>query len=271
MIRRTRLRKILLALAVALAIGAAGARAIAHRRGGHMKAMVSAHIDQALDAAKATGPQKAAVYAARDHLFDAFAAAHKPDHAQLEQALVMFQGDKIDRAKIDEIRARHEGDAKKVGDAFVQALSDTHDALTQAQRRAVVDYIKANHKPGNDKAGLRKAFFKHLIENRIDDALAHISATPKQRQVVTDAKDKVIAAAEQMHQGRGTDLERALELFVADKLDTGAIDALRAKHQAGMKAMVDTVVQSVIDVHGALSAGQRTLLTDYIRSHKRHG
>ncbi len=270
MIRRSRFRKILFAVLVATAIGAVGARAIANRRGGHMKAMVSAHIDQALDAAKASAAQKQAVYAARDHLFDAFANAHKPDQAQLEQALAMFQAETLDQAKIAEIRGRHETDARKVGDAFVQALSDTHDALTAPQRAAVVDYIKANHK-GHDQPGLRKAFFKHLIDNRIDDALAAIQATPKQRQVVTDAKDRVLAAAENMHQGRGADLERALELFKADKLDTAQIDAFRGKHQAQMKTMVDTVLQAVTEVHDALNAGQRTLLTDYIRSHKHHG
>lgn len=261
--------KVGLVLAVLAGVVFAAAKAIAHGRRGMMRAMVSAHIDQALDAAKASPAQKAAVNAAADHVFAAFQDGRKDHAAELEQALKLFEADKLDAAAIAQHRGRHEAEAKKIGDAVVQAVFDAHAALTAPQRKAVVEYVRA-HKPAGHDKGLKKAFIKHMVEGRIADALDAINATPAQRSTVDAAKDRVIAAFEATHQGRDADLERVLALFAADRIDPKQVDALRAEHQDKMRKIADVVVQAVSDVHASLDAGQRKALAALVRAHKGH-
>jgi hypothetical protein len=267
-----RFLKVGLVVAVLAGVVFAAAKAVAHGRRGHhgmMKAMVSAHIDQALDAAKATGVQKAAVNAAADHVFAAFQDGKKDHAAELEQALALFEADKLDNQAIAAHRARHEAEAKKIGDAVVQAVFDAHAALTPPQRRAVVEYVRA-HKPAGHDKGLKKAFIKHMIEGRIADALDAIKATAAQRGTVDAAKDRVIAAFEASHQDRPADLERVLALFAADRIDPKQVDALRAEHQDKMRKIADVIVSAVTDVHTSLDSGQRKALAGFVRAHKTH-
>src|SRR5262245_56921542 len=164
--------KVLLVGAVAAAVIAGAAHAIAgrHRGGGSwMKAAVQAHIDEALDAAKATPAQRQAIAAARDHVFDTFAELHQDRRTDFETALTLFSAEKIDPAKVTEQRAKHEAEAKKIGDAIVQAVSDAHAALTAPQRKAIVEYVRANH-PKGDPAK-HHSFMKRMVQNRIDSAL----------------------------------------------------------------------------------------------------
>jgi Spy/CpxP family protein refolding chaperone len=264
--------KILVASAVATALVATAASAIArgHRRhhgGGFMKAMMQAHIDQALDAAKATPAQREAIAAARDHVLETFGDARKDKRADFEQALSLFAADKIDPAAVAALRKSHEADAQKVGDAIVQALSDVHGALKKDQRAAIVEYVRA-HKPKRDP-GLHRAFMKRLVEGRIAEALDAIKATDKQRQVVTAAQARVIAAIEKSSDGRDAHVEQALALFGADTLDQKKVAELRAEHQQKARAIGDAIVQSVTEVHDALDAAQRKQIVDMVRTH--HG
>src|SRR5262249_50624662 len=92
--------------------------------GGFWKSRVSAHFDEALEAAKATPEQKNAVYAARDHLFAAWADERKTHHGELESALTLFSAERLDPQALASHRAMHEADAKQMGDALVQAFHD---------------------------------------------------------------------------------------------------------------------------------------------------
>jgi Spy/CpxP family protein refolding chaperone len=116
-------------------------------RGGFMKKMVTAHIDEALDAIKATDAQRGVIDAARDHVFATFAEMHDGGGAQIEHALTLLETGKLDAAQIDALRAEHQSQQRKIGDAIVQALYDVHGTLSAPQRKALVEYVREHH-PG---------------------------------------------------------------------------------------------------------------------------
>ena len=109
-----------------------------------MKKMASHKLDDALDAVSATAAQKVAIEAARDHVFAAFEEARGGDPAEhMEKALALFEADRVDPAAVQALRAEHLAKMRKAGDAVVQGIYDLHDALTPEQRRAMVDYVRA--------------------------------------------------------------------------------------------------------------------------------
>jgi Spy/CpxP family protein refolding chaperone len=116
-----------------------------HGRGAaFFKAMVSSRIDEALDAAHVTDAQRARLHETRDRVFAVVEAAHEEDPSpRIEQALTLFQADKLDAAKVAELRAQHMAQSKKVGDALVAAVTEVHDVLTAPQRKALTDWIRA--------------------------------------------------------------------------------------------------------------------------------
>src|SRR5438045_492860 len=104
--------KIVIALAGALVVAlVAGGPALASGHlhgGGFAKRRVTRHIDAALDAVAATPAQRDAIHAARDHVFATIEETHRSHGGDLDQALALFQADKLDSAKIAELRARHQ-------------------------------------------------------------------------------------------------------------------------------------------------------------------
>src|SRR5439155_1373353 len=134
------------------------------------------------DRAAATPAQRDAIPAARDQVFATFEATHSGQRAEMAEALTLWQADRLDTAKLAELRARHQAAAKQTGEAVVQALSDAHDALTQPQRQKLADYLRAHRPPidGKSAEGM-KPFFKHMITERVDDLLDDINARADQR------------------------------------------------------------------------------------------
>jgi Spy/CpxP family protein refolding chaperone len=116
-----------------------------HGRGAaFFKAMVSTRIDEALDAAHVTDAQKARLHETRDRVFAVVEAAHQEDPSpRIDQALTLFEADKLDAAKVAELRAQHLAQGKKVGDALVGAVTEAHDVLTAPQRKALTDWLRA--------------------------------------------------------------------------------------------------------------------------------
>jgi hypothetical protein len=109
-----------------------------------MKNRITAHVDEALDAAKVTAAQRAAVHAALDHVFATFAETHADTEARIEQALQLFEAEKVDPQAVAALRAAHQAEWRKIADAVVQAISDAHDALTAPERQAVAAYVRAH-------------------------------------------------------------------------------------------------------------------------------
>ena len=92
-----------------------------------------------------TAAQRPQIEAARDHVFQTIEALH-PEEALpqlLERGLAIFEADRIDPAAVNALRAEHQQRMGKLADAIEQALFDLHDALTPAQRKALVEHVKA--------------------------------------------------------------------------------------------------------------------------------
>lgn len=266
------MRKLFLILGVMAVAALLGARAVANRRHhghGMFHAAMKAHVEAALDAAKATPAQRQAIAAARDHVLAVVKGGASGGGAEVDTALALFSADRLDKGALDKHRARHQAEAKRIGDALVQAAFDAHAALTPDQRRAIVEYVRA-HKPAEGGVPHKRAFMKRLVQNRLDDALDEIKATDKQRATVMAAKDRVIAAIEQTHQGRGAEIDRLFDLFAADRIDGAQLEAMLAEHQANLGKLADALVGAIGDVHATLDAGQRKAVVDLVRArHKK--
>jgi Spy/CpxP family protein refolding chaperone len=142
-------------LATGAAALAAGGAAWAHGgpgphgwRHGMMKRMVTAAIDDALDAAQATPEQRAAIQAAHGRVTKAVESHWQTRQARMEELLALFEADAPDPARVAELRTRAEAEHRTIADALTQAITEAHDVLTPDQRRAVAAYVRA-HRPGH--------------------------------------------------------------------------------------------------------------------------
>jgi Spy/CpxP family protein refolding chaperone len=145
-------RTILGSLAV-LGVGLVTTMAAFAQGGGHgrpamMKRFVSSMIDEALEPANVTADQRAKIYAARDRAFAAMEAQRQTRGAHMDEALALFESDTVDPGRVATFRAQREAEHRQVADAISQAITDVHDVLMPTQRKAVADWIRANH-PGH--------------------------------------------------------------------------------------------------------------------------
>lgn len=145
--RRT-LKVGLVALLFAGLAGTAIVRSNAHAgwggpRSAIMKRFVNSAIDDVLDEAKVTPEQRTAIYASRDRVFTAFERSQRDRKSHAEEALLLFESDRIDNGKITALRTQHETEAKQIGDTVVQALTEVHDVLNPAQRKIVTQHIRS--------------------------------------------------------------------------------------------------------------------------------
>ena len=256
------------AMALALFAGSL-AYARAHHRGEMMKGRISAHIDELLDVAKATPDQRTAIRAARDHVFETIAEVHKDKKGGFERGLALFEADRIDPAQIAALRAQHEADHKKVGDAIVLALTDAHDALTAPQRQAVADAVRAHTERMQAHAGGRHAdFFQKMMLSHIDDALGQAKATDAQKNAIHQAVERVLATVQENQKQRQAEMADALALFAAPKLDQAKVGELRARREAAARRTGDTIVQAITTAHDTLSPQQRRVVADFVRAHR---
>ena len=135
---------VLAVVTAGLVVGAA-AFAFAHgARHGMMKRFVSAAIDDALDTAKVTAEQRPAIHAARDRVFVAFEQHRQTRRDRLADALAIFEGDQVDRARVDALRQQGEDEHRRIADAVSQALIEVHDVLTPEQRRVLAEYVRSH-------------------------------------------------------------------------------------------------------------------------------
>ena len=148
-------RRTILGAVAVVGVGLAlmtGVTAFAHggpggRHGAVMKRFVSSLIDEALAPAQITADQRTRIYAARDRAFAAMEAQRQTRGAHLDEALRLFEADTVDAGRLAAFRTQREAEHRQVADAIVQALTEVHDVLTPAQRKAVADWVRANH-PG---------------------------------------------------------------------------------------------------------------------------
>jgi Spy/CpxP family protein refolding chaperone len=257
--------KIALAVVGLLTLALVGVARARHGHDGFMQRRMARHIDAALDAVNATEAQRNAVHAARDHVMATFQESAASRQADMQEALKLWQSDRIDPAALATLRAHHQAAAKKIGDAIVQAISDGHDALTAPQRQQLLAYVKSHRPPKMEGA---KPWMQHMVSERVDDMLDQINATAAQRDTTHAAVQNVFAAF------AGEDptqhFDAALEIFAADKIDASKIAALQAEHQARAQKMGDTIVAAITKVHDALSPAQRAQVAEIVKQHHQH-
>jgi Spy/CpxP family protein refolding chaperone len=262
--------KIILGLVAVCAALGFGAHAVAqHHLRGLFAAHLKAKIAGALDAAHPSAEQRAIIEGAEGRVREAFHQAHASHAADLEQAIALFEADRIDPEKLAALRAGHQAQAQAVGDAVVRAVTDVHDTLTPAQRQAVVDYAKRELQAHGGQAG-PPPFVQKVIDRRVEGVLDAIKATPAQRARIGALKSELVTAFEEARPEHRAELEKALALFAQDRLDPQAIEELRAAHQAQARAFGDTLVHVATELHDLLSAEQRQALAAFVRSHH-HG
>jgi hypothetical protein len=103
------------------------------------------HVNDALEQVKASQEQRVAVENALEQVWNAVKDEHEASAGHIDQALALFQADKLDPGQIAKLRAEHQARRQKIGDAIVQAFHDVHDALTSAQRKQLVAWVRTNH------------------------------------------------------------------------------------------------------------------------------
>lgn len=144
-------RTILTAVAVGGLALVTAAAAFAHGpgwRGGMMKRMATAMIDEALEPAKVTSDQRARIYAVRDRVFASMEANRQTRGQHMQEALELFEADTIDPARLAAFAAQREAEHRQMADLITQAIGEVHDVLNPVQRRAVADWIRT-HRPGS--------------------------------------------------------------------------------------------------------------------------
>jgi Spy/CpxP family protein refolding chaperone len=247
----------------------------AHGRNGHFghhegplffQKHAAAKIDAALDAAKATQLQRDAIHASLEHVFDTLKDGQEAGGKAIGEAMQLFTADKIDQAAVARHRAAKEAQIQKIGDAVVQFLHDSHDALTAPQRQLVITFVN-QEKAQHENHQFREKMMHAMIQARIDNVLEQIKATDAQKATVNSVIERLLATFKDQHADHGADFEQLINLFGADKLDDAKLTALRADHMQRMKKIADVIVQSITEVHDALSAEQRTALIGIVKAH----
>jgi hypothetical protein len=99
--------------------------------------------------------------------------------------------------------------------------------------------------------GRRAAFMKHMVSAKLDAALTAAKVTPRQREAIHGVRDRLFGEMQQarreLRQKRGADLDQALQLFTADRIDRDRLGALRQKHEAAARRMADSVEAAIIE------------------------
>lgn len=262
-----------------LALAGAASAVAAHAGGPHgrhagafFRERLIEHVDDVLDAAKATPAQRQLITAARDHVLDTIEAQRKNGPAYHQQAIALFEADRIDPAAVAQLRAQNEAEVRQVGDAVVQAITDAHDAFTPVQRRAVVDYLRAQHGARKGAFAGHGAMLAHgMILAHIDRALDALKATDAQRQSIHQAAEQALTAVASARQAHQADFEQGLELFAADRIDMTKLGALRARQQAQASQTGDAIVAAVTQAHDVLTPAQRKQLVSFVQAHHGRG
>jgi Spy/CpxP family protein refolding chaperone len=134
-------------VATTLAAGVGAATLAGHGGGRHaiMRRVVIATLEDALDAAEVRPEQRAAIHAARDRVLAAIDAERASHGAHLEQALALFEAERLDPVAVERVHQETEAARARIRLAIHEAIVEAHDVLTADQRKAIADYVRRHH------------------------------------------------------------------------------------------------------------------------------
>lgn len=258
-----------LLLVSTLMLGAVATPALAHPRMGErmMRARIEAHVDDALDAINANPQQRVAVRSAVEQLGKELHDHRAERFSRLADAVQLFAADKLDAQRVAELRGYQDREAERLSDAVVQAVYDVHAALTPAQRKQLVDYVQREMPQGG--AGWRQKWMVNMVDDRLDDVLDQLKATPEQRKKLGALKDGIVGSWLAGKDERRSLLQSALTLFGSDTLDKKRVAELRTTYLQRHKALADRVEAAVREVHATLTPEQRRAAVELAKLHHR--
>jgi hypothetical protein len=119
----------------------------------------------------------------------------------------------------------------------------------------------------------RRQIARRVIEAMIDEALDRAEARSDQRAQIYGARNRAFAAIDDYLGGRDAALcplveaelrEQVQRLFVSDPIDAAPLDARRAG--SDHRRVVETIAQSVREVHAVLTPPQSQVITGYVQA-----
>jgi Spy/CpxP family protein refolding chaperone len=110
--------------------------------------------------------------------------------------------------------------------------------------------------------GARRGMMKQMITAKVAQAEDLIQATPQQRTQIETSRDAVIAALQSAHKDRKDAHAQLVNLWLGDKLDPAALNAVVSQRATEMQAVTNAIVQEVVKVHDVLTPEQRKTLAD---------
>jgi periplasmic protein CpxP/Spy len=102
-------------------------------------------LDRALRVAEATPEQREKVDAIVEKAFADHERHRDQHHALKGQALEILSAEVIDRARLEELRARHMQVAQQGSRQLVTVLADVAEVLTPEQRQKLAAHVKEMH------------------------------------------------------------------------------------------------------------------------------
>jgi hypothetical protein len=258
-----------LALRAAIVLGVlAVVSLVAHAFGRHkdVRQRIGQHVNQALDAVKATPAQRNSVHAAVQEVIrtadEAFGSTGMPD---FEQILDQFSRPRLDSHAIDALKSRRDARHKKLADALTQAFYDVHDALTAQQRLQLLDYARGRG-DGRHMKRFKQTLMEGFVNAEVEDVLDQLSATEAERKVVHEARDEVLAAIQQAHATKQASIDELSNLFRGDTVDKAGLARFRADKEAQLRTVQDAVEHALTQLHAGLSAEHRQKLVELVRA-----
>ncbi len=108
-----------------------------------------------------------------------------------------------------------------------------------------------------------------MVTNRVEDALDDLNATPDQRTRILAVKDRMLAAAQQLHAGQKATHEAFETAWKSDAPDAAQLHALVDQRMDELRALAHQAVDAGVEVHGILTPDQRAKVTKKIERWQR--
>ncbi|GAO01690.1 Spy/CpxP family protein refolding chaperone [Anaeromyxobacter sp. PSR-1] len=100
-----------------------------------------------------------------------------------------------------------------------------------------------------------------FVTDRVDDLLDHVDASPEQRTRIHAVKDRMLAAATELHAGQDEAHQALLAEWKADAPDRARLHALVDARADAFRKLAHEAVDAGVEVHDALTPAQREKLT----------